>query len=120
MPKVQVNPVECKAVKWETPISNGSLQRWQFIAERHDARLNRYFQILEAKHGRRRANRIIAHKMGRAVYFMLKRKEVFDYDKFLGKYKKRCEPAKKNRKQKLGRWQSVCKPNWGQQQKSKR
>jgi len=67
--------------------------------KRHDTRLNCYFQILEAKHGRRRANRIIAHKMGRAVYYMLKRKEVFDYDKFLGKYKKRCEPTKKEKKE---------------------
>ena len=53
----------------------------------------------EAKHGRRRANRIIAHKMGRAVYTMLKRKEVFNYDKFLGKYKKRCQPTKTNKKE---------------------
>ena len=56
--------------------------------KRHDARLNRYFQILEAKHGRSRSNRIIAYKMERAVYYMLKRTEVFGYDKFWGKYKK--------------------------------
>ena len=31
MPRVPVNPVGSKAVKWETPISNGSLQKWQFI-----------------------------------------------------------------------------------------
>ena len=30
---------------------------------------------------------------------MLKRKEVFDYDKFLGKYKKRCEPIKQKEKE---------------------
>ena len=79
--------------------------KWVFTevavhCKRHDARLNRYFQILEAKYGRRRANRIIAHKMGRAVYTMLKRNEVFNYDKFLGKYKKRCQPIKThNRKE---------------------
>ena len=99
MPRVPGNPVEYKVGK----MGNAYL-KWIFTevavhCKRHDARLNCYFQILEAKHGRRRANRIIAHKMGRAVYYMLKRKEVFDYDKFLGKYKKRCQPTKTNKKE---------------------
>lgn len=35
------------------------------------------------KHGKGKALSILAHKLGRAVYFMLKNKEVFDREKFL-------------------------------------
>jgi transposase len=35
------------------------------------------------KHGKGEALSILAHKLGRAVYFMLKNKEVFDKEKFL-------------------------------------
>jgi transposase len=38
---------------------------------------------LEAKHGKAKALSILAHKMGRAVYFMLLRKKAFDMNKFL-------------------------------------
>ncbi len=53
--------------------------------------MNKYFGIMEAKHGKRKAHRIIAHKLGRAVYFMLKRNEIFDIKKFTGKYWKKCQ-----------------------------
>jgi transposase len=35
------------------------------------------------KHNKARALTILAHKLGRAVYFMLKRKQVFDAKRFL-------------------------------------
>jgi hypothetical protein len=35
------------------------------------------------KHGKGKALSILAHKLGRAVYYMLKRKTVFDPKKFL-------------------------------------
>lgn len=35
------------------------------------------------QHNKARALTILAHKIGRAVYFMLKRKTVFDQEKFL-------------------------------------
>jgi len=38
---------------------------------------------LEKKHGKGKALSILAHKLGRAVYFMLKRKVVFDMRMFL-------------------------------------
>jgi transposase len=38
---------------------------------------------LEKKHGKSKALSILAHKLGRAVYFMLKRKQAFDMKKFL-------------------------------------
>jgi len=44
----------------------------------------RYLNRLTAKHGKGKALSILAHKMGRAAYFMLKNKEPFDQKKFLG------------------------------------
>ena len=38
---------------------------------------------LEQKHDKGKALSILAHKLGRAVYFMLKRKVAFDMDRFL-------------------------------------
>jgi transposase len=38
---------------------------------------------LEKKHGKGKALSILAHRIGRAVYFMLKRKRAFDLDRFL-------------------------------------
>ncbi len=45
----------------------------------------KYKEKLERKHGKAKALSIMAHKIGRAVYYMLKRKEVFDEKKFLSK-----------------------------------
>jgi transposase len=39
---------------------------------------------LEKKHGKSKALSILAHKLGRAVYYMLKRNQVFDVKRFLG------------------------------------
>ncbi len=44
----------------------------------------RYLNRLTAKHGKGKALSILAHKLGRAAYFMLKNKEPFDQKKFLG------------------------------------
>jgi transposase len=44
----------------------------------------RYLDRLANKHGKGKALSILAHKLGRAVYFMLKNKKPFDQDKFLG------------------------------------
>ena len=38
---------------------------------------------LERKHGKGKALSILAHKLGRAVYFMLKRKRFFEMERFL-------------------------------------
>jgi len=43
----------------------------------------KYFDRLIHKHGKAKALSILAHKLGRAVYFMLKNKEAFDQEKFL-------------------------------------
>jgi transposase len=38
---------------------------------------------LERKHGKAKALSILAHRIGRAVYFMLARKRAFDLERFL-------------------------------------
>jgi len=44
----------------------------------------RYLDRVTNKHGKGKALSILAHKLGRAVYFMLKNKKPFDQNKFLG------------------------------------
>jgi transposase len=44
----------------------------------------RYVDRLTAKHGKGKALSILAHKLGRAVYFMLKNKKAFNQQEFLG------------------------------------
>jgi transposase len=44
----------------------------------------KYLDRLTNKHGKGKALSILAHKLGRAVYFMLKNKKAFDRNKFLG------------------------------------
>ncbi len=44
----------------------------------------KYREKLANKHGKAKSLSILAHRMGRAVYFMLKNKKPFDQDKFLG------------------------------------
>jgi transposase len=43
----------------------------------------KYLTRLEKKHGRGKALTLLAQKLGRAVYYMLKRQQAFDVDKFL-------------------------------------
>jgi transposase len=43
-----------------------------------------YLERLARKHGKPKALSILAHKLGRAAYFMLKNKEAFNQKKFLG------------------------------------
>jgi transposase len=43
----------------------------------------KYKQRLEKKHGKSKALSILAHKLGRTVYYMLQREKAFDMKKFL-------------------------------------
>ncbi|MCK4422777.1 MAG: IS110 family transposase [Candidatus Omnitrophica bacterium] len=45
--------------------------------------IKKYLQKKERKHGKGKSKIILAHKIARAVYFMLKRNTVFDINKFL-------------------------------------
>ena len=49
---------------------------------RENQQAQSYHMRLVSKHGKGKALTILAHKLGRAVYFMLKRKEAFDIDTF--------------------------------------
>jgi hypothetical protein len=50
---------------------------------RHHPEGQKLLQRLEKKHNKGKALSILAHKLGRAVYSMLKRKIAFDMDLFL-------------------------------------
>ena len=62
--------------------------KWAFseaavLFVRHDPRAQELLQRLTRKHGKGKALSILAHKLGRAVYFMLKRNKTFEMDKFM-------------------------------------
>ena len=68
-------------------IGNAHL-RWAFgeaacLFLRNNSDGQRFHQRLVSKHGKAKALSIIAQKLGRAVYIMLKRNEVFDMKRFL-------------------------------------
>jgi len=50
---------------------------------REEPGIKKYKEKLQRKHGKAKALSILAHKIGRALYYMLKRKEVFNLKKFL-------------------------------------
>ena len=51
---------------------------------RNNDKGKRYLRRLERKHPKSKALSILAHRLGRTVYFMLKNRTVFDLDRFLG------------------------------------
>lgn len=62
--------------------------RWAFgeavlLMLRENDVLKKRRQRLERKHGKGKSLAILAHKLGRAVYFMLKRKKTFQMERFL-------------------------------------
>jgi len=67
-------------------IGNGHL-KWAFseaatLFLRHSERGKKYMARLERKHSKGKALSVLAHKLARATYFMLRRNEVFDMDRF--------------------------------------
>ncbi len=64
--------------------------RWAFgeaavLGKRHHDGLDAFSRRLEKKHGKFKGNAILASKLGRSVYFMLKNGTGFDVDKLIGK-----------------------------------
>jgi len=49
---------------------------------RESERARAYLARLEARHGKGKALSILSAKLGRAVYFLLRRHEVFDEERF--------------------------------------
>jgi transposase len=61
---------------------------------RNNAQGQKFLVRLEKKHGKGKALTILAHKLARAVYYMLTRDTVFEMDRFLNGYGSRVgEPA---------------------------
>lgn len=64
--------------------------KWAFseivpLIKRQCPEIKAYCERIERRHSKARANAIVATKLGRAVYFMLRRREVFSLDKLIGK-----------------------------------
>jgi len=62
--------------------------RWAFAEAavlflRHNQPGKEYFTKLEHKHGKAKALTVLAHKLGRAVYYMLTRAQAFDLQRFV-------------------------------------
>lgn len=77
-------------------IGNGHL-KWAFseatiIFLRGNEPVKKYVERLTKKHGKGKALAILAHKLGRAVYYMLKNREPFDQAKFMKEGEKRMTP----------------------------
>jgi transposase len=81
-----------------TKIGNASL-KWAFseaavLFLRNNPRGQKYLARLENKHGKGKALTILAHKLARAIYYMLQRRVAFDLDAFLqGSGRRAGEPA---------------------------
>jgi transposase len=68
-------------------IGNAHL-KWAFseatvIFLRGNEPVKKYLDRMTKKHGKGKALAILAHKLGRAVYFMLKHREAFSQEKFM-------------------------------------
>ena len=50
---------------------------------RHTQPGKEYFTKLEHKHGKAKALAVLAHKLGRAVYYLLTREHAFDLTRFV-------------------------------------
>jgi hypothetical protein len=79
-----------EAVGWQNPRhqwrEDGHL-KWAFSAAavlflRHTKDGKKLLAAIEKKHGKGKALSILAHKIGRAVFFMLSRGTVFSTEKF--------------------------------------
>ncbi|UCC74348.1 MAG: IS110 family transposase [Gemmatimonadota bacterium] len=62
--------------------------KWAFseaaaLYQRGNPQGQKYFKRLEKKHGKGKAMTILSIKLGRAVYFMLRRREPFDQERFV-------------------------------------
>jgi transposase len=62
--------------------------KWAFseaavLSAQKDEAIGRYLQKLKARHGTAKALGMLGHKLGRAVYHMLKHERVFDRERFL-------------------------------------
>ena len=55
------------------------------LGKRHHEELDAFSRRLENKHGKFKGNAILASKLGRAVYYMLRNGTAFDMDQLTGR-----------------------------------
>jgi hypothetical protein len=67
-------------------ISNGHFlkQRYYLAEQIREDKRQKYYEKLKQKHGKGKALSVLAAKLGRAVYHMLKKKKLFDEEKIPG------------------------------------
>ena len=73
-----------QAKRSATFISSGLFLKRPSCSSRNNPEGQKLLARWEHKHGKAKALSILAHKLGRAAYFMLKNKEAFNQKKFLG------------------------------------
>ena len=74
-----------RGAKLGNPYMRWALGEAAVLGKRHDKDPDAYSRHLEKKHGKFKANAILASKLGRAVYFMLKNGTGFDATKLTGR-----------------------------------
>ena len=74
-----------RGAKLGNPYLRWALGEAAVLGKRHHEDLDTFSRQLEKKHGKFKGNAILASKMGRAIYFMLKNGTAFDVEKLTGK-----------------------------------
>ena len=77
-----------RGAKLGNPYLRWALGEAAVLGKRHHPELDAYSRYLEKKHGKFKSNAILASKLGRAVYFMLKNGTGFDVEKLTGRKSK--------------------------------
>jgi transposase len=73
-----------RGAKLGNPYLRWALGEAAILAKRHNPLIAEFAEALEAKVGKFKANAILANKIGRAVYYMLKNKTAFDVERLVG------------------------------------
>ncbi|MCB1065424.1 MAG: IS110 family transposase [Verrucomicrobiae bacterium] len=73
-----------RGAKLGNPYLRWALGEAAVLGKRHHEDLDAYSRRLETKHGKFKGTAILASKLGRAVYFMLKNGKTFDLNQLIG------------------------------------
>jgi hypothetical protein len=71
------------APRWATSISKWAFSEAAVLFLRHATGGKKLLATIEKKHGKGKALSILAHKIGRALFYMLSRDTVFSLEKFM-------------------------------------
>lgn len=76
-------PQGCGGAKMGNPYLKWIFSEAVIHVPRHNPRIAARLERLEQRHGKGKGKTLMAHKLGRAVFFMLKNKTAFDEERFL-------------------------------------